>query len=205
MVDDYGGYKHLFKQGITELACLAHVRRKFFDLHAANQHPVAAEALQRIAELYSLESEAAHFSIEERQRWRAEHAKPRLDAMHLWLHKTRKTSAEGSALSRAIDYCVKRWTAILRYADSGHLPIDNNPIENAIRPIAIGKKNWLFAGSERAGKRAAAIQTLLATAKANNIEPFAWLKDTLEKLPTCANSRIDELLPLRLTANLISE
>ena len=205
MVDDYGGYKHLFKQGITELACLAHVRRKFFDLHAANQHPVAAEALQRIAELYSLESEAAHFSIEERQRWRAEHAKPRLDAMHLWLHKTRKTSAEGSALSRAIDYCVKRWTAILRYADSGHLPIDNNPIENAIRPIAIGKKNWLFAGSERAGKRAAAIQTLLATAKANNIEPFAWLKDTLEKLPTCPNSRIDELLPLRLTANLISE
>lgn len=197
MVDDYAGYKHLFKQGITELACLAHARRKFFDLHVANQHPVAEEALQRIAQLYQLESEVAGYSREERQRWRAEHAKPRLDAMHLWLLQIRKTSAEGSALSRAIDYSLKRWPAILRYANSGHLPIDNNPIENAIRPIAIGKKNWLFAGSERAGKRAAAIQTLLATAKANDIEPFAWLKETLEKLPTCPNSRIDELLPLR--------
>jgi len=198
MVDDYGGYKHLFKQGITELACLAHARRNFFDLYAANKHPVAEEALQRIAELYRIEEDAKIYSIEQRQRWRAEHAKPRLDAMHLWLLQTRKTSAEGGALSRAIDYSLKRWPAILRYADSGHLPIDNNPIENAIRPIAVGKKNWLFAGSERAGKRAAAIQTLLATAKANGIEPFAWLKDTLEKLPTCPNSRLDELLPLRI-------
>src|SRR5450830_884670 len=197
MVDDYAGYKKLLKTGITELACLAHARRKFFDLHAANQHPVAEEALQRIAELYRIESEAQDYSIEERQRWRAEHAKPRLDAMHLWLVQLRKSSAEGSALSKAIDYSLKRWPAFTRYADSGHLPIDNNPIENAIRPIALGKKNWLFAGSERAGKRAAAIQTLLATAKANEIEPYAWLKETLEKLPTCPNSRIDELLPLR--------
>ena len=197
MVDDYGGYKALFQQGITELACLAHARRKFFDLHAANQHPIAAEALQRIAELYRIESEAAHYAIPQRQQWRAEHAQPRLDAMHLWLLTIRKTTAQGCALARAIDYSLKRWNAIMRYAASGNLPIDNNPIENAIRPIAIGKKNWLFAGSERAGKRAAAIQTLLATAKANDIEPFAWLKDTLEKLPTCPNSRIDDLLPLR--------
>lgn len=94
---------------------------------------------------------------------------------------------------------MKRWPALQRYAQSGHLPIDNNPIENAIRPIAIGKKNWLFAGSERAGKRAAAIQSLLGTAKLNNIESQTWLKDTLEKLPTWPNSRIDQLLPLRLT------
>ena len=85
----------------------------------------------------------------------------------------------------------------MEYAETGDLPIDNNPIENAIRPIAIGRKNWLFAGSERAGKRAAAIQSLLATAKLNGIEPSQWLKDTLEKLPTWPNSRIDELLPLR--------
>ena len=195
----YAGYKKLLKTGITELACLAHARRKFFDLHAANQHPVAEEALQRIVGLYRIESEAQDYSIEERQRqrWRAEHAKPRLDAMHLWLVQLRKSSAEGSALSKAIDYSLKRWPAFTRYADSGHLPIDNNPIENAIRPIALGKKNWLFAGSERAGTRAAAIQTLLATAKASDIEPYAWLKDTLEKLPTCPNSRIDKLLPLR--------
>ena len=85
----------------------------------------------------------------------------------------------------------------MRYAQTGDLPIDNNPVENAIRPIALGKKNWLFAGSERAGRRAAAIQSLLATAKLNNIEPTAWLKSTLEKLPTCLNSQIDDLLPIR--------
>ena len=147
--------------------------------------------------MVALDAYAANYGIEQRQQWRAEHAKPRLEAMHLWLLQIRKTSAEGGALSRAIDYSLKRWPAIKRYADSGHLPIDNNPIENTIRPIAIGKKNWLFAGSERAGKRAAAIQTLLATAKANGIEPFVWLKESLEKLPTCPNNRIDELLPLR--------
>jgi hypothetical protein len=103
----------------------------------------------------------------------------------------------GSGTAKAIDYSLKRWEAFSRYADSGHLPIDNNPVENAIRPIAISKKNWLFAGSERAGKRAAAIQSLIATARLNGLDPAAWLRDTLEKLPTWPNSRIDELLPLR--------
>ena len=88
------------------------------------------------------------------------------------------------------------WALTLRYAETGHLPIDNNPVENCIRSIAIGKKNWLFAGSERAGKRAANIQSLFATAKLNGLDPYAWLKDTLTKLPTWPNSRIDELLPL---------
>ena len=197
MVDDYAGYKALFALGITELACLAHVRRKFFDLHAANQHPVAAEALTRIARLYHIEAESKHGSIEQRQQQRQTQAVPLLKEMHAWLIQTRQQSADGSSLAKAIEYSLKRWSAIARYADSGYLPIDNNPIENAIRPIAIGKKNWLFAGSARAGKQAAAIQTLLATAKANNIEPLAWLKATLEKLPTHPNSRIDELLPLR--------
>lgn len=197
MVDDYGGYKQLFKQGISELACLAHARRKFFDLHAANHHPVAQEALRRIGELYHLEQEARTWSYQKREQWRQEHAQPRLEAMHLWLLAQRKTIANNSALARAIDYSLTRWPALIRYATTGHLPIDNNPIENAIRPIAIGRKNWLFAGSERAGMRAASIQTLLATAKANGIEPFAWLKETLEKLPTTLNSHIDDLLPLR--------
>jgi hypothetical protein len=103
-------------------------------------------------------------------------------------------------LAKAIDYSLKRWPALIRYADSGDLPIDNNPVENTIRPIAIGKKNWLFAGSERAGKRAAAIQTLLGTARLNGLDPAAWLRDTLEKLPNWRNNRIDELLPLRESA-----
>jgi len=200
MVDDYAGYKALFKHGIIELACLAHVRRKFFDLHAANGHLVAAEALRRIAELYQLETAAVDFTTLQRHQWRTEHAAPKLASLHTWLCHIRSNTADGSSLAKAIDYGLKRWIAIERYANSGHLPIDNNPIENAIRPIAIGKKNWLFAGSERAGKRAAAIQSLLATAKANGIEPLAWLKQTLEILPSHPNSRIDELLPLRTTS-----
>ena len=173
MVDDYSGYKALFGHGIVELACLAHARRKFFDLHAANQHPTAADALDRIAELYHIENTAKDYTIEQRAQCRQEQALPRLEAMHAWLLLTRQKTADGSSLAKAIDYSLKRWPAIMRYAASGNLPIDNNPIENAIRPIAIGKKNWLFAGSERAGKRAAAIQSLLATAKANDIEPLA--------------------------------
>lgn len=124
-------------------------------------------------------------------------AQIKLIAFKSWLDDTRLGTANGGALAKAIDYTLKRWPALRAYADTGHLPIDNNPVENAIRPIAIGKKNWLFAGSERAGKRAAAIQTLLATAKLNGIEPAAWLKDTLEKLPTWPNSRLDELLPIK--------
>ena len=107
------------------------------------------------------------------------------------------TVANGGGTAKAMDYSLKRWAALSRYATNGCLPIDNNPVENAIRPIAIGKKNWLFVGSERAGKRAAAIQSLLATAKLNGLDPAAWLRDTLEKLPTCPNSQIDSLLPLR--------
>jgi transposase len=201
MVDDYAGYKALFRSGITELACLAHARRKFFELHAANHNPIAAEALARIAELYAIEREGKELDATGRQQLRQRDAQPKLEALHAWMMHTRRTVAEGSKLAKAFDYSLTRWPAHVRYAASGVLPIDNNPIENAIRPIAIGKKNWLFAGSERAGKRAAAIQSLLGTAKLNGIEPCAWLKDTLEKLPTLPNSRIDELLPLRSGAN----
>lgn len=191
LVDDYVGYKALFtnagnRQGCIELACLAHARRKFFDLHQANQSPMALEALQRIATLYAIEAESQALSIDARQQLRAEKTLPQLQAFHGWLIKTRVGIANGSASAKAMDYTLKRWPAIIRYAETGHLPIDNNPVENCIRPIALGKKNWLFAGSERAGKRAAAIQTLLGTAKLNGIDPADWLRDTLEKLPTCA-------------------
>ena len=109
----------------------------------------------------------------------------------------RVRTADGTGLARAIDYTLKRWVAVMRYVEDGALPIDNNSVENVIRPIALGRRNWLFTGSERAGCRAAAIQSLLATAKLNGLEPYAWLKDTLEKLPASPYSRIDELLPLR--------
>lgn len=197
MVDDFGGYKALFADGVIELGCLAHARRKFFDLNAAQSNPIAQEALTRIAALYAIEAQGREMDIVARTQLRQEQAQPLLQSLHDWLIRTRMTVAHGGGTARAIDYSLKRWAALRRYATDGRLPIDNNPVENAIRPIAIGKKNWLFVGSERAGKRAAAIQSLLATAKLNGLDPAAWLRDTLEKLPTCLNSQIDSLLPLR--------
>ena len=197
MVDDFGGYKALFTQGVTELGCLAHARRKFFDLNEAQANPIAQEALARIAALYAIEAQGRDMNMDERAQLRQEHAQPQHQAMHDWLLKTRVTVANGGGTAKAIDYSLKRWAALSRYATAGNLPIDNNPVENVIRPIALGRKNWLFTGSEQAGKRAAAIQTLLGTAKLNGLDPAAWLRVTLEKLPTCLNSQIDSLLPLR--------
>lgn len=200
MVDDYAGYKALFAKNdlgmfCIELACFVHARRKFFDLHQASQSPMAWEALQRIAVLYAIEEEGTNLSIEARQRLRAEKSIPHLQSFHDWLIQTRMKTADGSAAAKALDYSLKRWPALIRYASTGHLPIDNNAVENCIRLIALGRRNWLFVGSERAGQRAAAIQSLLGTAKLNGLNPSAWLQDTLEKLPVWPNSRIDELLP----------
>ena len=195
MVDDYIGYKALFTAGPTELACLAHIRRKFFDVHAASDSPIAAEALRRIGQLYAIEQQAAGTTPQQRGTLREQYAIPALADLHDWLLASQRSVAVGSGTGKAIEHALKRWPALQRYASSGSLPIDNNPVENAIRPIAIGKKNWLFAGSERAGRRAAAIQSLFATAKLNGLDPARWLADTLEKLPTCPNSKIDSLLP----------
>ena len=204
MVDDFAGYKALFAHGVTELGCMAHARRKFFDLNVAQANPFALEALNRIAALYAIEAHGRDMTVEARTQWRQEQAQPLLDSMHDWLRQTRVMVANGGGLAKVmalgppLDYSLKRWAALSRYATDGGFPIDNNPVENIIRPIALGKKNWLFTGSERAGKRAAAIQTLLGTAKLNGLDPAAWMRDTLEKLPTCLNSQIDSLLPLRI-------
>lgn len=197
MVDDFSGYKVLFTQGVTELGCLAHARRKFFDLNAAEPNAIAQVALARIAVLYAIEAQGREMTVDARAQLRQEQAVPLLQSMQDWLLKTRVSVAHGGGTAKAIDYSLKRWAALSRYATAGHLPIDNNPVENVIRPIAIGKKNWLFTGSERAGKRAAAIQSLLATAKLNGLDPAAWLRETLTRLPTCLNRQIDTLLPLR--------
>ena len=156
---------------------------------------MAQEALNRIAKLYAVEAEARDLSTEARKQLRADKSLPLLAALHDWLQQTRLRTAPNTATAKAIDYSLKRWAALRRYAETGDLPIDNNPVENCIRPIALGKKNWLFTGSERAGQRAAVIQTLLGTAKLNGLDPSAWLKVTLEKLPIWPNNRIDELLP----------
>lgn len=196
MVDDFGGYKALFNADVTELGCFAHARRKFFELNHAQPNAIAQEALVRIAALYEIERRGREMSIKERTVLRSREAAPLLESLHAWLKDTRVTVANGGGTAKAIDYSLKRWPALCRYATDGALPIDNNPVENAIRPVCLGKKNWLFVGSERAGKRAAAIQSLLATATLNGLDPADWLRDTLEKLPTCLNRDIDSLLPL---------
>lgn len=200
MVDDFGGYKALFANGVTELGCLAHARRKFVDLHKASGSVIATEAIARIGALYGIESEAAGMSAEARHAHRQQHARPRLAELKQWLDGLRPKVLGASGTLAAIDYTLRRWAALTRYLDDDRFPIDNNPIENAIRPIALGRKNWLFAGSETAGRRAAAIMSLLATAKANGQDPHAWLTDVLTRLPTTLDRDIEGLLPHRWKA-----
>jgi transposase len=197
--DDYSGYKALFASGVTEAGCLAHARRKFHELWANHQSPIGEQALALFGKLYDVEREVADLDAERRRSVRQEKAKPVADALHAWLKAQRQKVPPGSATAKAIDYSLGRWRAITRYIDDGDLPADNNWVENQIRPIAIGRSNWLFAGSLRAGKRAAAIMSLIHSARMNGIEPHAYLRDVLERLPTQPASRIEELLPHRWT------
>jgi transposase len=195
--DDYSGYKASFQQGITEIGCAAHARRKFFELHANHSSQVAGQALPFFTALYEIEREAAALNAEERYRLRQSRAKPISDALHAWLVAQRKLVAEGSAIAKALDYSLKRWEALTRYLNDGDVPIDNNWVENQIRPWAVGRSNWLFAGSLRAGQRAAAIMSLVRSAQLNGLDPLAYLKDVLTRLPTHKASDIDALLPHR--------
>jgi transposase len=136
-------------------------RRTFFDLHASNKSQIAHSALEQIGRIYDIEREVKELLPDERQRIRQEQSKPLLDALHQWMILNRQKITDGSATAKALDYSLRRWGAPTRFVDNGQLPIDNNPIENQIRPIAIGRSNWLFAGSLRAGKRAAAIMSLI--------------------------------------------
>jgi hypothetical protein len=195
--DDFSGYKQLMGQGVTEVGCLAHARRKFFDLHASNKSQIAQSALEQIGRIYDIERETKELAPDERQRIRLTRSKPLLDALHQWMILNRQQITDGSATAKALDYSLRRWGALTRFVDNGQLPIDNNHIENQIRPIAIGRNNWLFAGSLRAGKRGAAIMSLIQSAKLNGHDPYAYLKDVLTRLPTQKNSAIGELLPHR--------
>jgi transposase len=195
--DDFSGYKALIASGVTEVGCLAHARRKFFDLHAANQSQIAAFALQQFARVYDIEREVKELGSEQRQAVRQQQTRPILDALHEWMTLQRHQVPDGSATAKALDYSLRRWNALTRFAGDGQLPVDNNWIENQIRPIAIGRNNWLFAGSLRAGQRAAAIMSLIQSARMNGHDPYAYLKDVLTRLPMHKASRIDELLPHR--------
>lgn len=193
--DDFAGYKACFEQGVTEIGCMAHARRKFYDLHVANQSPLAEQALHHIGQLYAIEREVRDLPPDERRRIRQAQARPLTDTLHTWMLAQRDRVHEGTAIAKAFDYSLKRWTALVRYLDDGRVAIDNNWCENQIRPWALGRSNWLFAGSLRSGKRAAALMTLIQSARLNGHDPYAYLKDVLMRLPTQPASALAELLP----------
>uniref|UniRef100_A0A0R3QCL0 DDE_Tnp_IS66_C domain-containing protein n=1 Tax=Brugia timori TaxID=42155 RepID=A0A0R3QCL0_9BILA len=195
--DDFSGYKACFELGVTEAGCLAHARRKFHELWVNHGSPIGKQALKFFGELYEFERVVAELGPEDRRRVRQERSRKVADALHQWLTAQRQKVPEGSATAKAIDYSLKRWLALTRYIDDANLPADNNRVENQIRPIALGRQNWLFAGSLRAGRRAAAVMSLVHSARLNGHEPHAYLKDVLERLPTHPASRIAELLPHR--------
>jgi transposase len=198
LVDDYAGYKQLMGQKVQEAGCWAHARRKFFELHVANKSQIAEQALAFIGQLYEIERMVAGAS--EQERIRQTQSRPVMEKLQRWLQEHRAKVPEGSATAKAIDYSLRRWQALSGFIDNAQVPIDNNWIENQMRPVALGRKNWLFAGSLRAGQRAAAVMSLIQSAKLNGHDPHAYLKDVMEKLPSWPNSRIEELLPHRWKA-----
>jgi transposase len=159
--DDYSGYKAGFGNGINEIGCMAHARRKFYDLHQTNKSELAAKALEYIGQLYMIEQETKDLPPDKRQSIRNEKARPIADALHQWMVAHRQKLPEGFGTAKALDYNLKRWKALTRYLDDGAVPIDNNWVGNQIRPWALGRSNWLFAGSLRSCQRNAAVMTLI--------------------------------------------
>ena len=194
--DAYAGYESLYNSGkITEVACWAHARRKFFEFHAATPSPIAHEALQRIAKLYAIEADIRGRPPDDRRKARQARAGPLLIELKVWLQAQLAQLSKKAELAKAIHYALGRWAALTRYIDNGTLEIDNNIAENTIRPVALGKKNWLFAGNDEGGKRAANLYSLLGTAKLHGLNPQTYLAHVLTHIADTKVSRIDELLP----------
>jgi transposase len=194
--DGYAGFHHLYEGGrIKEAACWAHVRRKFFDIHHANGSPIAGEAIQRIGALYAIEKEIQGQPPEVRREVRQARAGPHLDSFKAWLHESLLKLSVKSELATAIRYATSRWPALTRYRDDGTLEIDNNAAERALRAVALGRKNFLFCGSDAGGERAAAIYSLVGTAKLNGIDPEVYLRHVIERIAEHPANRLAELLP----------
>lgn len=193
--DAFAGFDALYAKGdILEAACWAHARRKFFEIHQAQGSPIAAEALKRIAALYAIESEVRGQPPDVRCKGR-EQAKPILDEFHAWLLDTRRHLSKKSGLADAIGYALNHWQALIRYAADGRVEIDNNAAERALRAVALGRKNFLFAGSDAGGDRAAAIYSLVGSAKLNDLDPEAYLRFVIERIAEHRISELDDLLP----------
>jgi transposase len=198
--DAYAGFDRLYRAGrkpdpITEVACWSHARHNFFDLARLAKAPIAIEAVKRIDELFAIEREINGLTPQERLCVRNERSRPLLVTLEAWLREQRAKLSGQSNVSKAIAYCLTRWVALTRFLDDGRLCMSNNAAERQIRPIAVGRHNWTFAGSDEGGRRAAAIYTLIHTARINDVDPHAWLADVLARLQDHPAKRIDELLP----------
>ncbi len=194
--DGYAGFEDLYRSGdIREVACLAHVRRKFVDVHKAQGSTIADEAIRRIAQLYAVEKAARGLPPDKRAEIRQAEARPAFDSLEAWLITQLHDISGKSPLAAAIRYALTRMARLRPYLDHGMLEIDNNTAERAMRSVALGRKNYLFVGSKTGGKSAAIAYTLIETAKLNGVDPQAWLADTLARIADHKINRIDELMP----------
>jgi transposase len=198
--DAYAGFNRLYEAArkpgpIIEAACWAHGRRKFFDLARISKAPIAMKAVERIDTLFAIEREINGMTPQGRVHVRNERSRPLVIALESWLREQRDRVSKNSETGKAIDYSLKRWSALTRFLDDGRLCMSNNAAERELRAVAVGRRNWTFAGSDEGGRRAAAIYTLIATAKLNDLDPQAWLADVLARLPDHRAKRIHELLP----------
>jgi transposase len=200
--DAYSGFNRLYEPGrrpgpIVEVACWAHARRYFFELARLNKAPIGIEAVARIDALFAIEREINGLPASQRRRVRHDRSRPLVEALGIWLREQHSTVSPNGKTGKAIAYSLNVWNALIRFLDDGRLCMSNNAAERAMRPIATGRRNWTFAGSDEGGRRAAAIYTLIETAKLNDVDPLTWLADILARLHDHPAKRIDELLPWR--------
>lgn len=201
--DAYPGYEEIYKGGrVHEAVCMSHVRRPFYELYGAHKSRVAKEALERIAALYAIEEEIRERSAEERRAVRNERSKPLLESLKQWFEETLRKLSKKSDTTKAIHYALDRWEALARYCEDGHLEIDNNAAERSLRAVVLGRKNYLFAGSDAGGQRAAALYSLIGSAKLNGIDPEGYLRIVLSRIAEHPINAIEELLPWNVAASL---
>jgi hypothetical protein len=207
--DAFAGYEALYRANgpkparITHVACMAHARRKFFEVFETTKSPIAEEALRRIQDLYAIEADINGRHVDQRRAARQARSKPLLDAFHAWAVAQRRRLSGKTPLGKAFQYSLSRWDALTRYIADGRLSIDNNVAERLLRGIAVSRKNFLFLGSDRGGDRAAFIYTIIETAKLNGLNPEAYLTAVLDRLAHGhSNHRLDELLPWNFQTTL---
>ncbi len=201
--DAYAGFHHLYGDGaIYEVACWAHARRKFHEIHAIHASPTTTEALERIRDLYVIEDQIRGKPADMRLTIRQTRARPLLDDFRKWMEKALRSLSSKSETAGAIRYALSRWRALTRYTEDGHLEIDNSAAERALRAVALGRKNYLFAGSDAGGDRAAAMYSLIGSAKLNGLDPELYLRNVLAQIADHPISRIEELLPWNLAPSL---